>query len=417
MHGRLIPLILCLVVVMTLSLAAETFDWPQWRGLQRTGKTAELGLLQTWPEEGPPLVWMNDDVGLGYSGPAVSGGRLVTLGARNDIEQLICLDVTNGDEQWAVDVGGLYENGWGDGPRSTPTIDEDRVYALGAGGDLVCVRLSDGEILWRASLSDYGGSVPNWGYSESVLIDGGKLVCTPGGDRGAILALDKLTGAKVWQSEDFTDPAHYASIVVADHNGKRQYIQLTAQSVVGLDADTGEILWQTDWPGRVAVVPTPIFFDGHVYVSSGYGVGCDLFRIDEDGTVESVYDDAAKKIMKNHHGGVILIDGHVYGYSDRVGWVCQELMSGKMVWRERGALGKGSLCYADGRLYCIEKDGGEVVLAAASPEGWEEHGRFKLSPQTELRKPKGRIWTHPVVANGKLFLRDQELLFCYDVKE
>ena len=417
MHQRRIILPLSVIFTMTLSLHADRFDWPQWRGLDRTGKTTEADLLEKWPESGPEQLWVSRDAGLGYSGPAVVGNRLVTMGLRGEAEQLICLDVETGQELWTVDVGGLYENGWGDGPRSTPTVDEDRVYALGAKGDLVCVRLADGEMEWRTTLTDFGGAIPNWGYSESVLIDGDRLLCTPGGDQGAILALDKKTGEKIWQTADFTDPAHYASIIVAEHDGQRQYIQLTEQSVVGIAADSGNVLWQTPWPGRVAVVPTPIFANGHVYVSSGYGVGCDLFRIANDGTVESVYDDRAKKVLKNHHGGVILVDDHLYGYSDGVGWVCQELMSGKMVWRDRESLGKGSLCFADGRLYCVDKDGGEVVLITATPDGWEEHGRFKLSPQTELRKPKGRIWTHPVVANGKLFLRDQELLFCYDVKE
>ena len=413
------PIAILFGMMATLSSSAETFDWPQWRGPNRTGVSAESGLLQDWPEGGPPRLWLNPNCGIGYSGPTVVQDRLITMGAREGIEQLICLDVHTGDELWAIDVGEVYEDGWGDGPRSSATIDGDRVFALGAKGDLVCAELKAGAVVWKVTMEDFGGSVPNWGYSESVLVDEGKVVCTPGGDDGAVLALDKHTGQKIWQSQGFTDASHYSSIIPADFEGTRQYIQLTQRSVVGIDATTGDVLWRTDWPGRVAVVPTPIFHNGHVYVSSGYGVGCDLLKITADGelNVTSVYDDDAKKVMKNHHGGVVLVGDYLFGFSDRVGWVCQELMTGEMAWREREALGKGAICYADGRLYCLSKDDGWVVLVEANAEGWREHGRFKLDPQTELRKPKGRIWTHPIVANGKLFLRDQELLFCYDVKQ
>ncbi|MDG2384031.1 MAG: PQQ-binding-like beta-propeller repeat protein [Pirellulaceae bacterium] len=404
-------------MTVTLSTFAEVNDWPQWRGPDRTGLSQEKGLLQAWPEGGPPLLWLNDNCGIGYSAPTVAKDRLVTMGARDKVEQLICLNANTGEESWAIDVGDNYENGWGDGPRSSPTIDGDRVFALGANGNLICADLTSGQVQWKVSLADFGGSVPNWGYSESVLVDGDQLVCTPGGDEGAVIALDKRTGKKIWQSESFTDAAHYSSIIAADFDGRRQYIQLTQHSVVGIDAKTGDVLWRTDWPGRVAVVPTPIYSDGHVYVSSGYGSGCDLFEIGADGEVTGVYGKEAKKVMKNHHGGVVLVDDHLFGYSDGVGWVCQEWMSGELVWREREAFGKGALCYADGRLYCLSKDDGFVALVEPTVDGWREHGRFKLDPQTELRKPKGRIWTHPIVANGKLFLRDQELLFCYDVKQ
>ncbi|MCP4190977.1 MAG: PQQ-binding-like beta-propeller repeat protein [Planctomycetaceae bacterium] len=404
-------------MTVTLGTFAETNDWPQWRGPDRTGISQEKELLQAWPEEGPTLLWLNENCGIGYSAPTVAKDHLVTMGARDNVEQLICLDANSGEELWAIDVGENYENGWGDGPRSSPTIDGERVFALGANGDLVCAELATGKVQWKVDLADLGGSVPDWGYSESVLVDGNQVVCTPGGDEGALIALDKQTGKKIWQSESFTDAAHYSSVIVADVAGQRQYIQLTQRSVVGIDAKTGKVLWRTDWPGRVAVVPTPIYRDGHVYVSSGYGAGCDLFRIGPNGEVASVYDEEVKKVMKNHHGGVVLVGDHLFGYSDRVGWVCQEWMSGELVWREREALGKGALCYADGRLYCLSKDDGMVVLVEPIVGGWQEHGRFKLSPQTKLRKPKGRIWTHPIVANGRLFLRDQELLFCYDVKQ
>jgi outer membrane protein assembly factor BamB len=266
-------------------------------------------------------------------------------------------------------------------------------------------------------LSDFGGKVPNWGYTESVLVDGEHVVCTPGGPDGAILALNKKTREKIWQSGDFTDGAQYSSIIKAKHNDKTQYIQLTKESVAGIDATNGGVIWKTDWPGRVAVVPTPIFHEGTVYVTAGYGVGSNLFKLGANNQVEPLYDSKSKRVMKNHHGGVVLVDEHIYGYSDGLGWVCQNLKTGELIWKERSALGKGAIGYADGMLYLVSENGGEVVLISASPKGWSEKGRFVLDPQSKQRKPKGKIWTHPVIANGRLYLRDQELVHAYKVKK
>ncbi len=388
-------------------------DWPGWRGADRTGRSDEAGLLKEWPEGGPKQLWVNRDAGVGYSSFSVVGGKLFTMGAREGVEQLLCLDAETGEELWATDVAGLLRNGWGDGPRSCPTVDGDFVYAIGGKGDLVCAQAGDGKIVWSKSLTgDFGGSVPSWGYTESPLVDGNVVVCTPGGKKGAVVALDKGDGKTVWQSGDFTDAAQYSSVIAADHNGARQYIQLTMQSVVGLDSVDGKVLWKTEWPGRTAVIPTPIFRDGNVYVASGYGVGCKLVKIGEGNAVEEVY---KNDVMVNHHGGVILVGEHLYGYSDKGGWVCQDFKTGEEVWSEKGALKKGAVAYADGHLYCLGEGDGAVVLVEATAEGWNEKGRFVLEPQTEQRAEKGKIWTHPIISNGKLYLRDQELIHCYDI--
>ncbi len=414
-RGYMSALVLSLV---TLGSFCRAEDWPQWRGPDRTDISRETGLQTRWPEEGPRRLWMTRDAGIGYSGPAIVQGRLYILGARDGTSQLLCYDAQEGTQLWSADVGQMLTNGWGDGPRGTPTIDQGLVFALGGRGDLICADAADGRVIWRTRMQDYGGSIPNWGYTESVLVDGDQVVCTPGGNQGTILALDRKTGKKIWQSSDFIDGAQYASLIRADHQGTPQYIQLTQKSVAAVDVATGELLWRTDWPGRTAVIPTPIYHDGHVYVTSGYGVGCNLYRVSDDSrTVEEVYDDQVKKVMKNHHGGVLLFGDHLYGYSDGVGWTCQRFDTGERVWRERSKLGKGSLTCAQGQLYCLSEDEGDVVLLDATAEGWTERGRFRLEPQSQLRKPRGRIWTHPVVANGRLFLRDQELLFCFDVRQ
>jgi outer membrane protein assembly factor BamB len=388
-------------------------DWPQWRGPDRTDVSKETGLLRAWPREGPKLRWTFKNCGIGFSGPAVVGGTLYIMGARGGVEQLLAIDVAEGKELWSLDVGGVFEIERGNGPRSTPTVADGRVYALGAKGNLVCADAADGRLIWKASMSDLGGTPPQWGYCESVLVDAGRVICTPGGPKGALAALDAATGKLVWQAREFTDPAQYASPIVFAWAGVRQYVQLTMKSLVGVQASDGKLLWRSDWPGETAVIPTPVYRDGHVYITSGYGVGSKLVRLGTDHGVSDVY---VNKVMKNQHGGVILIGDHLYGYSDGAGWTCQDFKTGEAVWNEREKLGKGAIAYADERLYCLSQDEGIVALVEASTQGWKEHGRFQLPYDSKLRQPKWLVWTHPVISGGRLYLRNQELLFSYDVK-
>jgi outer membrane protein assembly factor BamB len=400
------------ICVWQLTAAAESLSWPQWRGPERTDLSQETGLLKSWPEGGPRRVWLYDQAGQGYSGPAIVDGRFFTMGTRDGQEVLLVLDPNTGKEQWTAVIGDLYKNGWGDGPRGTPTVDGDRVYAMGGTGALICAQAADGKILWQTSMTKLAGAAPEWGYAESPLVDGKQLICTPGGNKGALATLDKMTGKVLWRSEGFTDGAQYSSVIIANHNGTHQYIQLTMKSVVGVAAPDGKVLWRSNWPGRTAVIPTPIYKDGYVYVTSGYNAGCKLLQIGADNQVQTVYEN---KVMKNHHGGVILLGDYLYGYSDGPGWVCQDFKSGREVWSSKD-FGKGAVGYADGMFYCLEESSGTVVLAEASPVAWKQKGRFKLDPQTKIRSPQGRIWTHPVICNGKLYLRDQDLIYCYDVK-
>ena len=399
------------ILLLASPVAAE--DWPQWRGPGRDGVSRESGLLQQWPEGGPQLAWLSRDAGLGYGGPAVVDGMIYLLGSRDKEEQLIVLDEKTGREAWSAALGAEYENRWGNGPRGTPTIAGDVVYVRGARGKLACFQRKTGQPQWAVDLQDFGGGIPNWGYAESPLVHQGKIVCTPGGDDGAIAALSAETGELLWQTKALTTEAHYASPIVVERNRGLEVVQLLQNALVGVDFESGSVNWQVPWPGRVAVIPTPLARGDSVYATSGYGVGSTLVRVGSDFDVSKVYDN---KVMKNQHGGVIRVGDHVYGYSDGVGWACQNFATGDRVWREREALGKGAIGYADNRFYCIAEDSGEVALIAASPEGWKEHGRFTLKPQTQLRKEAGKIWTHPVIANGTLYLRDQELFFAFDVQ-
>ncbi len=399
-------------LLLSLSHIGRAADWPQWQGPDRTNVSQETGLLQSWPEGGPRQVWVSRVAGLGYAGIAVSDGVIFTLGARDSEEYLIALNEADGSEKWSTPIARLLTNGWGDGPRSTPTVIGGMVYALSGTGTLVCASAADGNIVWQVNAADFGGKKPNWGYCESPLVDGDKVIFTPGGKQGTVAALNRKTGDRLWQSEQMTDGAQYASITIAEHGGKRQYIQLTQQHLFGLDAETGAVLWQSDWNGRTAVIPTPIFHDGSVYISSGYGVGCKLVKLSDANEASDVY---VNQVMKNHHGGVLRLGDKLYGYSDGGGWMCQDFATGDVVWKERKAFGKGCLTCADGRLYLVDERRGDVVLIDASAKGWNERGRFTIDPQTEQRSPKGKVWTHPTIANGKLYLRDQEIVLCYDI--
>lgn len=400
-------------VWVLLAIPSLAEDWPQWRGPNRDDVSQEKGLLQEWPEAGPERVWLFSDAGIGYSGFSVVGDTLYTMGARDGRENLIAIAVENGRQKWATEISTMLENGYGNGPRGTPTVDGDRIYAMSGTGTLVCAKAADGGIVWTAEMAKFGGKRPGWGYCESVLVDGDQVVCTPGGSQGAVVALNKSSGDLIWQSKDFAAGAQYASIIIAEHNGKRQYIQLVHEKVVGLNSENGSVLWSSDWHGRTATVPTPIFHDGYVYITSGYNSGCKLVKLEADGTTTDVYDD---KTMVNHHGGVVLVGDHLYGFSDGKGWICQDFKTGEMVWNERAKLGKGCLTYADGRLYLLDERKGTVALIEPSPDGYNEHGRFTLEPLSQQRSKSGGIWTHPVIANGKLFLRDQEFIYCFDVR-
>lgn len=388
-------------------------DWPQWRGAGRVGHSPDTSILAPWPKSGPKQAWVFKDAGVGYSSFSIVGTRLFTMGARQESEQVICLDATTGKELWATSLGPVYENNWGDGPRSTPTVDGDHLYALSATGILACLNIKDGTEVWKVDVvKSLGGELQGWGYTESVLIDGDHVICTPGGQQGTMAALDKKTGAVVWQSSKLKGPAQYSSPIRIEVNGQPQYAQLLMNKVVGIAPKDGALLWETSFPGRVAVIPTLLFHDNSVYATAGYGTGCQMIKLD-GAEPEVVYEE---KSITNHHGGVIVVDGKIYGHSDKGGWTCQDFLTGKIEWQDE-SLGKGTCTYAAGHLICVDENDGTVVLATAKPDKWQEISRFKLAPQTSIRKKEGRIWSHPVVVNGRLYLRDQDLIFCYNVQK
>jgi len=404
---------MALFVALTYSALAAPGDWPQFRGPNRDGASQEKGLLQDLPPDGPPVVWKATGLGIGYATASVVGDLVYTLGEDATASSVIALNAANGKKVWSAKLGRPGAPGMPafEGPRSAPTVGGSSVVAIGQWGDMLCLDATQGKELWRKDFTkDFGGKRPQWGFSESALIDGDKVVVTPGGPEGSIVALDRKTGTVIWRSKGFSDWAHYSSLIIAQIAGVRQYVQLTAESVVGIAAADGKVLWRAARKGRTAVIPTPIYSDGYVYVSSGYGVGCNLFKISEAGhkfTAEEVY---ANKVLGNKHGSVIKIGDYIYGHADDKGWTCQDFKTGEAEWRHN-QLRKGSLIYADNRFWIRAEDKGTMVLIEASPAGWKEHGRFEQPDRSDKK-----AWPYPVIAHGRLYLRDMDTLLCYDVK-
>jgi outer membrane protein assembly factor BamB len=388
------------------------FDWPQWQGPERNAISRETGLLQDWPDkQGPPLAWKITGLGEGFSTTSVAGGRIFGQSLRGNDEVVWALDEKDGKGLWAAVIGPR-TNVDHPGARGTPTVDGNRVYALSIGGDLVCLDVEKGQTVWAKNLiKDFKGQRGGWGYSESPLIDGDRLIVTPGGKMATLVCLNKKTGDVIWKGVvPKGDGAHYSSVIAVTFNGKRQYIQFLAGGVVGLSGD-GEFLWRYDHPHNgTANCSTPIYADGHVFAASGYGTGGGLVKLIADGEkvrAEEVY---FTRQMKNHHGGMVLVDGYLYG-SDEGHLTCLDFKTGEVMWAE-GKAGKGSIACADGRLYYRNEGKGEIILVEVNPKKYVEHGRFN-QPQRSGQP----AWPHPIIANGKLYIRDQDVLFCYDVKK
>lgn len=385
--------------------AQSAANWPQWRGPNRDGISKETGLLKQWPADGPPLVWKATGAGGGYSSFAISNGKLYTMGLRGDREFVIAFDVATGKEAWATAHGSAFRNDRGDGPRGTPTVDGDRVYSLGGNGDLSAIDARSGKLVWSKNiLSEFGGSNITWGISESPLVLGNKLLVNAGGPNASIVALNKSDGSVIWKSQ--SDKAGYSSAIPLDINGVTQVVFFTGQRAVGLDAKDGRLLWEYAKPSnRVANAATPIVRNNRVFISSDYGTGGGVVEIKPDNKAEEIY---FTKDMKNHHSSAVLIGDHLYGFSASI-LTAMKFDTGEIVWRDR-SVGKGSLVYADGHLYCFSENG-VVGLVEATPTGYKEKGRFRIQ-QDSLP-----TWAHPVVAGGRLYLRDQDTIYAYDVRE
>jgi hypothetical protein len=411
--------LLSVPVVLALAATLPAADWPMFRGADRTDVSPDTGLLKTWPKDGPPLAWKAVGIGTGYSGVSVMGDQVFTMGYLDDGCYLFALGRAKGEMRWQLKLGPTGGDGGYKGPRCTPSTDGERVFALSPEGDLVCATVKDGARQWAKNLKkDFGGSCGGWSYSESPLLDGDRLIVTPGGSKAALVALEKATGTPVWSGAlPKGEGAGYSSVVIANCGDVKQYVTLMSNGLASFAAHDGKLLWRygTDrerFGGNTANIPTPIVKGEYVFASAGYGRGAALVRITKDGTDFSVDEVYWAKELTNKHGGVLLVGDRLFGDRDDSGnpW-CADFKTGKVLWTRKGGEGRGSasMTCADGTLYIRYSDAW-VVLADATADKYVQLGAFKVP------NGKNNTWAHPVVIDGKLYVRELDTLWVYDVK-
>lgn len=411
-------ILMAAVLAAYAAATAEAGDWPGWMGADRTGVSSEKGLLKEWPKDGPKLVWKVTDIGNGYSTPAVADGKIYLMSNRgNDDEFVLALSAKDGAKIWSRSIGKVGKPDQRPsypGSRSTPTVEGDVVYVLGSDGDLACLDAAKGEVRWKKNVrTEFDGKSGRWAYAESPLIDGDVLVCTPGGDKATLLAVNKKSGAVIWKaSVPSGNDAGYASAIVATVGGVKQYVQFLGGGLVGVAAKDGKLLWRYNKVTGTTNCTTPLFHDGCVFVSAinrrGAGSSEALVRLTAESDGVSAKEVYRIKDLANHHGGVVRIGEALYG-TNETSLLCLDFKTGETKWDNR-SVGKGSIVAADGRLYLRSQEG-PLALVEATPSGYKEGGRFKQPDRSD--KPS---WPHPVVADGRLYLRDQDVLLCYDVK-
>jgi outer membrane protein assembly factor BamB len=418
-------LVLCLYV-MSNNNAVQGADWPQWRGPNRDDVCTETGLLKSWPADGPKLLWEIAGLGPGYSSVAIVDGRLYTMGditlGSEQAQCVLAYDLNTHERIWAAKVGPPHSDG---GPRCTPTIDDGLVYAIGTSGDLVCLDAKTGDKRFGINLEkDLGGKNPGWKYSESPLIDGDKLLCTPGGRDDVMAALDKKTGKVIWKCSmpdigpKGTDEAGYSSIVVSEAGGVRQYVQLTNKGLVGVAANDGRFLWgYNKIANDTANIPTPIVYGDYIFCSTAYGAGSVLLELTPAGDgieAKEIYFLNANT-LQNHHGGLVRIGDYIYGgHGHGQGKpTCIEAKTGKVMWqKDQPGGGSAAVLYADGNLYFRYEDD-TMALIEANPEKYNLISKFKLPKRPGM---SGQGWPHLVIADGKLYVRHSDVLLVYDIK-
>ncbi len=404
--GGLVLSGLCMLSLPTVVLNRGIDDWPQWRGRNRDGISTEKGLLKSWPQGGPARAWQAQGAGEGYSSFAVSQGKLYTLGARGGTEYVMAFDAASGKKLWETPHGTRFSNDQGDGSRGTPVVDGNRVISLGASGDLSSLDAATGKLAWKKNVvQQFGGGNIRWGLSESPLVLEDRILINAGARGASIVALRKADGSVIWQSGN--DEAGYSSAVLHTIGGVPQAIYFTAQRAIGVDTRDGRQLWSYDRvANRTANIATPIVRGNRVFLSSDYGTGAALLELTAAGGGVNAREVYFTNEMRNHHASSVLIGDHLYGFSSAI-LTAMRFDSGEVSWRDR-SVGKGSVVFADDRLYLFSERG-VVGLAEANPQGYREHGRF------ELKTGSAPTWSHPVVANGKLYLRDQDTIYAYDV--
>ena len=405
MLRRFFPVLMGLMTAGAAAIccaADSAAPWPFWLGPNHDGKSVDTGLLKQWPAGGPKLLWQADGIGPGYSSVAVGADAVYVDGDAGGNFTLFAYDLA-GKSLWSSVLGKSW-NGDHAGARSSPVLDAGNVYVISGDGAILCSSAKTGEKKWSHTMKEFGGSPGGWGYAESVLIDGDLAIVTPGGAK-CVVALNKTTGQAVWASAGFKAGANYSSAIDFTFEGNHEIVQGTVGGLLSVNPANGAVLWSNNFSaGNVANCPSPAYADGYVFWANGYGKGGICMKLSADGKAAKAW---TTRDMDCHHGGYIIDKGYIYG-NNGGGWACLDLKTGEKKWSDAG-VGKGSLCYADGMLYLFSENGGVCGLANCSPEKLQMTGKLTV-------KGNGPSWAHPVVAGGKLYLRYDTHLYCFDVK-
>jgi outer membrane protein assembly factor BamB len=386
--------------------------WPRFHGPKGDNLSADTGLLKEWPEGGPKLLWTAKGLGPGFASVTLANGLIYTAGNNNDKTMITAMDM-EGKIRWQTDNGAAW-TGDSPGTRGTPTIDGDRLYHESPLGEVTCMSAKRGEKQWNVNiLKEFEGENITWALAESLLTDGDRVICCPGGSKASVAALDKMTGKTVWTSKPTGVKTSYATPVLTECEGLRMILTMNSKAFLAVNADNGDLLFTVPHETRYDVNATsPIYHDGHVFICSGYGSGAALFKLKVDGQKASVEQVWESKELDNHHGGVILLDGYLYGAAqekNRGGWICLDWKTGEKMCAEKG-VGKGSLTYADGMLYTLSEQR-DMGLVPATPKEHKVVSKFKIPSGGD-----GPSWAHPVVCGGRLYVRHSDQLFAYDVR-
>lgn len=407
--------LLAIVSLFFLVYSLSADDWPQWRGIERNGVSQETNLLKSWPKDGPPLLWSNENIGTGFASISISNGKIYITGNVDDDEILTSLDL-NGNIQWQTIYGSIWDDSYSDA-RSTPTVEGTYLYVISGMGEVVCIDLATGKIKWSVdTVQKFDGDYHHWGIAESPLIVDDKVICTPGAEEASVVALDKNTGKLIWQTTSLSEQANYCSPILINRGGNKIITTQLAESFVGINAENGNVIWKIEYesyqddPTDINII-SPLYHDGNLYVTSGYNDGGAMFELSEDGT--KITKKWVDKTLDVHVGGVVKVGDYIYGANwenNRMGnWVCLDWNTGKVMYEKKWK-NKGSIITAEGMLYCYDEKKGNIGLVKANPE------KFDLVSSFKIPLGKGPYWAHPAISDGRLYIRHGNALMVYDIQ-